>query len=245
MLNGVIVMSIKDMQDSVIEMPGLGELFKQSVARELLIGFRNRGDIANPLIFFLCVIIFVPLGISPEAKVLSQLAGGMIWIVALLATLLSLDRLFQSDFDDGSLEQMVVSGQPLYWVVMAKVFVHWLITGLPLTLLSPVLGVMMSLPSEGYLPLIFSLFIGTWALSLIGAIGAALTVSLRRGGLLLSLIIMPLYVPVLIFGAGVVRYAIEGFPILGLFSILGALLALALVLSPFAAAGALRIALHN
>ena len=151
-------------------------------------------------LFSFFVVVFVPLGISPDGEFLAGLAPGMIWIVALLATLLSLDRLFASDFDDGSLEQVLVSGQPLYWLVMAKVLVHWFITGLPLTLLSPVLAVMMSLPGAGYGPLLGSLLLGTGALSLIGSIGAALTVALRRGGLLLSLIVMPLYVPVLIFG---------------------------------------------
>lgn len=229
----------------MIELPSLTTVFFTSLKRELILGFRNRGDIANPAIFFLSVIVFVPLGVSPEAKILAGLAPGIIWIVALLATLLSLDRLFQGDFEDGCLEQMILSGQSLYWLVIAKILVHWLITGLPLTLLAPVLGVMMSLPSEGFFPLVMSLLLGTGSLSLIGAIGAALTVALRRGGLLLSLIIMPLYVPVLIFGAGAVRNAIEGFPIGGQLAILGAFLAGSLMLAPFAAAGALKIGLDH
>lgn len=229
----------------MIQLPGLLALIRQTVRRELLIGFRNRGDLANPIIFFLCIIVFVPLGVSPDAKVLQGLGPGIIWIIALLATLLSLDRLFQSDFEDGSLEQVLVSGQPLYWVVLVKVLVHWLITGLPLTVLAPLLGVMMSLPQEGYWPLIISLFLGTGALSLIGSIGAALTVALRRGGLLLSLIIMPLYVPVLIFGSASVRNAIEGFPITGQLAVLAAFFVLALVLAPLAAAGALRISINS
>jgi len=229
----------------MIELPSLGTVFWSSLKRELLLGFRNRGDIANPAIFFLSIIVFVPLGVSPDARVLAQLAPGIIWIVALLATLLSLDRLFQSDYEDGCLEQMLLSGQSLYWLVIAKVVVHWLITGLPLTLLAPVLGVMLSLPEAGYLPLFISLLLGTGSLSLIGSIGAALTVALRRGGLLLSLIIMPLYVPVLIFGSGAVRNAIEGFPITGQLAILGAFLATSLMLAPFAAAGALKIGLDH
>ena len=216
-----------------------------SLKREFVLAFRNRGEVANPLIFFFCIIIFVPLGISPEGKVLAPLAPGMIWIVALLATLLSLDRLFRSDWEDGSLEQMLLSGQSLYLIVINKVFVHWLTTGLPLTLLSPFLGVMMSLPQQGYLPLVSSLFLGTCCLSLIGAIGAALTVALRRGGLLLSLIIMPLYVPILIFGTAAVRSAIEGYAVLGQFAVLGAMLAAALVLAPLAVAGALRISVDS
>ncbi|WP_045859746.1 heme exporter protein CcmB [Teredinibacter purpureus] len=229
----------------MIRLPSLGSVFSASLRRELLLGFRNRGDMANPAIFFLCVVVFVPLGISPEAKVLATLAPGIIWIVALLATLLSLDRLFQADYEDGCLEQMVLSGQSLYWLVIAKVIVHWLITGLPLILLAPVLGVMMSLPEAGYWPMVVSLLLGTGSLSLIGSIGAALTVALRRGGLLLSLIIMPLYVPVLIFGSGVVRNAIEGFPIDGQLAILGAFLAGSLMLAPLAAAGALKIGLDH
>lgn len=224
--------------------PSLGQAFIATLKRELVMGFRNRGDIANPLIFLLSVIVFVPLGISSETAVLARLAPGMIWILALLATLLSLDRLFQSDFDDGSLEQSIVSGQSLYVLVVAKVLVHWLITGLPLTLLSPVLGMMMALPESGYWPLFLSLMLGTGTLSLIGAIGAALTVALRRGGLLLSLIIMPLYIPVLVFGAGAVNTAIEGGSAFGQISMLGGFVLLSFVLAPLAAAGALRVGVN-
>lgn len=229
----------------MIYQPDLICALRISFKRELLLAFRNRGDIANPAIFFLSVMVFVPLGISPEAKTLSIIAPGIIWILALLATLLSLDRLFKGDFDDGSLEQMAVSGQPLYGLVMVKTLVHWVITGLPLTLLAPVLGLMMSLPAAGYGPMIASLFLGTGSLSLVGAIGAALTVALRRGGLLLSLIIMPLYVPVLIFGSGAVRNAIDGFAYGGQLAVLGAYLAGALLLAPLAAAGALRVGMHH
>ncbi len=225
--------------------PSLGQAFLATLKKELVIGFRNRGDIANPLIFFLSVIIFVPLGISAETAMLASIAPGMIWIVALLATLLSLDRLFQGDFDDGSLEQSIISGQSLYMLVIAKVFVHWLITGLPLTLLSPLLGLMMSLPETGYGPLVVSLLLGTGTLSLIGAIGAALTVALRRGGLLLSLIIMPLYIPVLVFGAGAVNNAIDGTASVGQISMLGGFVVLSLVMAPLAAAGALRISINS
>jgi len=226
-------------------LPSVSVAFKETMKKELVIGFRNRGDLANPLIFFLSVIVFVPLGISPEAKILEGLAPGMIWIIALLATLLSLDRIFQSDFEDGSLEQSLVSGQPLYWLVIAKVCVHWLMTGLPLTILAPLLGVMMALPSEGYGALVASLALGTVSLSLIGSIGSALTVALRRGGLLLSLIIMPLYVPVLIFGSAAVRQAVDGHEFIGHLAVLGAFALLSLVLAPLASAGALRISINN
>jgi len=213
--------------------------------RDMALVVRHRGELANPLVFFLLVLTMVPLGISPDPTVLSTLAPGMLWVVALLATLLSLDGLFRQDFDDGSLEQMVISPQPLYAMVVVKIIVHWLSTGLPLTLLTPLLGVMLALPSEGYLPLLLSLLLGTGSLSLIGAIGSALTVSLRKGGLLLSLIVMPLYVPVLIFGASSVKAAIEGFPYNAQLAVLGAMLAIAIILAPFAIAGALRISVNN
>ena len=218
---------------------------KALLQRDLTLAFRNRGELTNPLVFFLMVIAMVPLGVSPESKVLANLAAGMIWVVALLATLLSLDSLFRNDFDDGSLEQILISPHPLYFIVLVKVFVHWLVTGLPLALISPLLGVMLFLPDAGFVPLCLSLLMGTAVLSLIGAIGAALTVALRKGGLLLSLIIMPLYVPVLIFGASVVRTAIDGFPVAGELAVLGAFLAMAIVLAPIAAAGALRISVNG
>lgn len=221
--------------------PGIETAIWQSLKRELILGFRNRGDSANPLIFLLTVITFIPLGVSPESAVLAKIAPGMIWVVALLATLLSLDRLFASDYEDGSLEQMMASGQPLFWLVLVKIISHWVMTGLPLTLMSPLLGIMMSLPSEGYLPLFVSLLLGTGVLSLVGGIGAALTVALRKGGLLLSLIVMPLYVPVLIFGSGAVRAAVDGMAYHGELAILGAFFAGALLLAPIASAGALRV----
>ncbi|MBU3069962.1 heme exporter protein CcmB [Aestuariicella sp. G3-2] len=213
--------------------------------RDLLIAFRHRGEMANPIMFLLMVITMVPLGISPERAVLSVLAPGMIWVVALLATLLSLDGLFRADYEDGALEQLLMSPQPLYFQVLAKVLVHWLVTGLPLTIMAPLLGVMLSLPAAGFWPLVFSLFLGTACLSLIGAIGAALTVALRKGGLLISLIIMPLYVPILIFGSSAVSSAIDGFPFGGQMAVLGAFLAMAVVLAPVAAAGALRISVNG
>jgi heme exporter protein B len=187
----------------------------------------------------------VPLGVTPDPKQLAVLAPGIIWVVALLATLLSLDGLFRQDIEDGTLEQVFIAPQPLYLTVLAKVIVHWLVTGLPLTLLSPVLGVLLSLPEAGFLPLILSLLLGTASLSLIGAIGAALTAGLRTGGLLLSLIIMPLYAPVLIFGASAVSSAVDGNPIGSQLAVLGAFLALAVVGAPFAGAGALRISVNN
>ncbi len=223
----------------------IGAAFAAILRRDLTLAYRHRGEIANPLVFFLIVITMVPLGVSPDPQLLATLAPGIIWVVALLSTLLALDGLFRSDFEDGSLEQLLISPQPLYLMVLAKVLAHWLVTGLPLTLMAPLLGVMLSLPAAGYLPLCLSLLLGTASLSLIGAIGAALTVALRKGGLLLSLIIMPLYAPVLIFGAGAVRSAVDGFPFAPQIAILGALLALAAVLAPLASAAALRISIDG
>jgi len=176
---------------------------------------------------------------------LGIIAPGIIWVMALLATLLSVDGLFRSDYDDGSLEQLVISPHPLFLMVLVKILIHWLVTGLPLTLLSPLLGMWLSLPDAAYVPLFLSLLLGTACLSLVGAIGAGLTVALRKGGLLISLIIMPLYVPVLVIGTGAVTYAIDGFPYVSLMTIMGAFLALAIGLAPLATASALKISLDG
>ncbi len=224
---------------------GLFSGFLAVFKRDLTLAYRNQGELFNPLTFFLIVITMVPLGITPDPEVLAELAPGMIWVVALLATLLSLDGLFRSDFEDGSLEQLLISPSPLYLLVLGKVAVHWLVTGLPLTLLAPLLGVMLFLPDSGYGPLVLSLFLGTASLSLIGSIGAALTVGLRKGGLLLSLIIMPLYSPILIFGASSVASTIDGFGYTSQIAVLGAFLSIALICAPFAAAGALRVSVNG
>lgn len=219
--------------------------FSAILRRDLLLAFRHRAEIANPVIFFLIVVTLVPLGLTPEASRLAEIAPGILWVMALLASLLSVEGMFQSDYRDGTLEQMIISPQPLYLMVLAKILVHWLVTGLPLTLLAPLLGMMLSLPEAGYIPLILSLLMGTAVLSLVGAIGAALTVALRKGGLLLSLIVMPLYMPALIFGASTVQRAVDDFPVDGSLAVLGALLAFSLLVSPFATAGALRVSMHG
>jgi heme exporter protein B len=206
-----------------------------------MVAVRQKSELFNPLLFFLIVVIFVPLGISPDKHFLAKLAPGMIWVFALLATLLSLESLFKADFEDGSLEQMAISPLPLVWVVWVKVFCHWLLTGVPLTLLSPLMGVMLFLPAQAYGGLMVSLLLGTACLSLIGAIGAALTVSLRRGGLVLSLIVMPLYVPVLIFGADAVNQVAQGLPFMFSLLVLSVFFLIAFLSAPFACAGALRI----
>jgi heme exporter protein B len=189
------------------------------------------------------VVSLFPLGVSPEAKVLQTLAPGVIWVAALLAALLSLDSLFRSDFEDGSLEQLALTHHSLSALVLAKVCAHWLVTGLPLLIIAPFLGVILFLPNEATGTLLLTLFLGTPVLSLIGAIGVALTVGLRRGGVLLTLLVLPLYIPVLIFAANAVAVSGTGLPITGQLYFLAALLTLSLTLAPFAAAAALRISL--
>ena len=161
--------------------------------RDLLIAFRNRGELLNPLMFFLMVASLFPLAVSPDPKFLGDIAPGVIWVGALLATLLSLDILFKTDYDDGSLEQMLLVPQPLMMLVLAKVAVHWLVAGLPLAIMAPLLGLMLGLPEGGFEPLFLTLLIGTPILSLLGAIGAGLTVGLKKGGMLMPLLILPLY----------------------------------------------------
>ncbi|MCO1334514.1 heme exporter protein CcmB [Microbulbifer sp. OS29] len=212
---------------------------------EMLLALRKRADITNPLLFFVTVLALLPLGVGPEPELLAKMAPGMIWVMALLANMLSQESLFRGDFEDGTLEQLTLLPQPLYFAILAKSLVHWIATGLPLALLSPLLALMLNLPVDGYLCLLVSLLLGTASLSLIGAIGAALTVALRRPGLLLALIVMPLYVPVLIFGTGAVQAAIDGYAYSTQLAFLAALLATAAALAPLAAAGAIRISLDN
>lgn len=219
--------------------------FSAYLRRDLLLAYRRRGEAASPLIFFVMVSTLIPLGITPESARLAEIAPGIIWVMALLATLLSTDSLFASDYQDGSLEQLLISPQLLAMPVLGKVTAHWMVTGLPLTLASPLLGLMLSLPAAGYVPMMASLAIGTACLSLVGSVGAALTVSLRKGGLLLSLLVMPLYMPVIIFGSATVQNAIDGFAWSGPLAILGAMLAAAIALCPLAAAGALRLTSIN
>jgi heme exporter protein B len=218
--------------------------FRVILRRDIFIALRQRGDIFNPLLFFIMVAIMMPLWLSPDPKALSILAPGLIWGIALLAILLSLDGLFRSDYEDGALEQLILSPQPLYFTVLAKIVAHWLTTGLPLTLVAPLLGVLLFLPTEGFMPMWLSLLIGTASLSLIGAIGAALTVSLHKGGVLLSLIIMPLYTPVLIFGVTTIVSAIAGNSIGVPLAILGAFLAMAIALAPLAIGAALKMSIQ-
>jgi len=228
---------------SVDQATGTG--FSALLRRDLLIAIRHRGEMANPLIFFVMVGTLIPLAVGPDPARLAQMAAGIIWVMALLASLLAIDGLFLSDFEDGTLEQLLVSPRPLWLLVLAKILAHWLVTGLPLTLFSPLLGLMLALPASAWDVLVLGLALGTAALSLIGAIGAALTVALRKGGLLLSLIVMPLYMPVLIFGASSLQQAAQGGTSAGALAILGALLAFSLLLAPFASAGALKVGFNG
>lgn len=215
------------------------------VRRDLKASLRQRQDLFNPLVFFVMVVSLFPLGVSPEVSFLQQSGTGILWVAALLSTLLSLDHLFRHDYEDGTLEQLVLQPQPLFMLVLAKTLAHWLVTGVPLVLLAPVLGVMVHLDGNSIGVLCLTLLVGTPVLSLVGSIGAALTVGLRSGGVLLSLLIIPLYIPVLIFGTGTVAAAATGAPVAGYLAIMGALLTLALTLAPFASAAALRISLSN
>ena len=215
--------------------------FVRLVLRDLTLAFRRRGDLANPLLFFVIIISLFPLAIGPDPNALQRLAPGIILVAALLATLLSLDSLFRSDFDDGSLEQLLLAPQPLSLLVAAKILAHWLITGVPLILISPLLAILLNFPLDALPILLASLTLGTPTLSLVGAIGVALTVGLKRSGMLLSLLVLPLYVPVLIFSASAVDAAVSGLNATAQLEILGAWLALALSLAPLGAAAALRI----
>ncbi|UYG04346.1 heme exporter protein CcmB [Halomonas sp. LR3S48] len=224
---------------------GLAVAVWATLKRDLVLLLRRRSEVLNPLVFFAIVITLFPIGISPDPALLAAIAPGLLWVAALLAALLSLDSLFRADYDDGSLEQLLLTPQPLAMLALAKVAVHWLLTGLPLALMAPLLGIMLALPAGSYLVLAVSLALGSASLSLIGAIGAALTVGLSRGGVLLSLLVLPLYIPVLIFGAGAVQAAIFGDGVLAHLAILGALLALALILAPLAIAASLRISING
>ncbi len=215
--------------------------FYHLLARDLRLAFRTRHELANPLIFFVLVVSLFPLAVTPSADLLTVMAPGVIWVSALLSVLLSLDRLFKQDYEDGSLDQLMLSPNPLVILVLAKVFAHWLLTGLPLVLIAPLLGMFMYVPDEAIPTLVYSLLLGTPVLSLVGAIGVSLTVAVNRGGVLLSLIILPLYIPILIFGANAVDVASDGMSVRGQLLFLGAVLALAISLAPLATAVALRI----
>lgn len=215
------------------------------VIREARLLCRRPAELLNPLVFFSIVIALFPLAVGPQMQLLQTLSPGLIWVAALLAVLLSLDGLFRSDFEDGSLEQWVLSAQPLPVLVLAKVLAHWLFSGLALVLLAPLLALMLGLPGRCLPVLLGSLLLGTPVLSLFGAIGAVLTVGLKRGGLLLALLILPLYIPVLILGSGALQASLQGLPVAGHLLWLASLAALTATLAPFAIAAGVRISVSE
>jgi len=231
---------------SAAEHGGLGAMrvLVAVIRRDLLLALRRKSEVLTSLFFFVIVVSLFPLGIGPEMALLRIIAPGVLWVAALLAAMLSLQRLFAADYADGTLEQMVLSPAPLGLLVMGKVAAHWLVTGLPLVLIAPLLGLQYDLAPQALGILMLSLLIGTPLLSLIGAIGAALTLGVRGGGVLLSLLTLPLYIPALIFGAGAVEADISGLGAVGHLSLLAALLALSVFFAPWATTASLRIALE-
>ncbi len=220
------------------------EVFTALLRRDLRVGMRQKSEVLMTLVFFVVVAALFPLGIGPESALLQRIAPGILWVGALLAAVLSLQRMFATDHADGSLEQMILSPAPLWVLVAAKVVAHWLLTGLPLVLVAPVLGLQFNLDARALGILTATLLLGTPVLSLVGAIGAALTLGVRGAGVLLSLLILPLYIPVLIFGAGAVEADAAGLSASGHLSLLGAMLAVSVVFAPWATTAALRISVE-
>jgi heme exporter protein B len=218
--------------------------FLALVARDLRLALRQGSDAALVVAFFVLAVVLFPFGVGPEPQLLARIAAGVVWVTALLAALLSLDRLFQQDYEDGSLEVIALAPLPLEAAVLAKCLAHWLTTGLPLVAVAPALAGLLQLEAPGYLPLVLAMALGTPSLSLVGAVGAALSLGARRAGVLLSLLVLPLYIPVLIFGVAAGEQAVAGFAIRPYLLILTAFLLAALPLAPWAAAAALRPALE-
>jgi heme exporter protein B len=219
-------------------------MFRWIVARDLMLAWRRRADVLSTLFFFVIVVSLFPLGIGPEIQLLRSIAPGVVWVAALLASMLSLGRVFANDYTDGTLEQMLLTPQPVYLIVLGKVAAHWLVSEVPLVLIAPLIGVQFGLASDTLFILFISLLLGTPVLSLIGSIGAALTLGLRGGGVLIALLILPLYIPVLIFGAGAVDASIMGADPQANILLLAAVLVLSMVFAPWATSAALRISLE-
>ena len=219
-------------------------MFRWIVARDLTLAWRRRADVLSTLFFFVIVVSLFPLGIGPETQLLKSIAPGVVWVAALLASMLSLGRVFENDYHDGTLEQMLLTPQPLYLVILGKIFAQWLVSEVPLVLIAPLIGLQFDLAPDTLLVLFISLLIGTPILSLIGSIGAALTLGLRGGGVLIALLILPLYVPVLIFGSGAVAANITGMSAQAHLLLLGACLVVSVVFAPWATSAALRISLE-
>lgn len=217
--------------------------WQRTLKRELILAYRQRNDILSPLIFFIIVISLFPLGVGPEPETLRLIAPGVIWVAALLATLLSLSRLFNNELHDGTLEQLLLTPQPTSILVSAKIVSHWLTTGLPLVIISPLLAISLNMTTDALIYTMLTLLLGTPVLSLIGAIGAALTLGLRGGGVLLALLILPLYIPVLILATGAIIAISNGFPADAQLSLLGAYLIISLIFAPWVTSYALRVSL--
>lgn len=215
-----------------------------TLRRDLLIAYKRKNDLFNPFMFFVLVATLFPIGISPEPEALGEISAGVLWISALLASLLAMDNLFRADFEDGSLELLMLSPHPLYFLVLAKNIAHWLVSGLPVVLVSPLIAYMLNFPEGAYTTLVLTLLLGTPVLSLLGSIGVALTVGLGSRGLILAVITLPMSVPVLIAGTLTVSQTLEGASLSGYLAIMGAMLVAALTLAPLASAAALRISVN-
>lgn len=214
------------------------------IARDLHLALRRWDQVLQPLVFFVVVVTLFPLATSPELAQLRRIAPGVLWVAAMLASLLAADALFRPDVEDGVMEQWVLSGQPLPWLLLTKTFAHWLLTGLPLVLVAPLMALGLGIEMSGWPLLWATLLLGTGALSIVGGIGAALTVGLRRGNMLMALLVLPLEMPLLIFGARALDMGLQGEVVTGPLSLLAAILMLALVLGPFAMAAAIRISIE-
>jgi heme exporter protein B len=228
-----------------VNVSSLGHALRLAVQRDLVLAWRRWDDIAQPILFYVIVATLFPLATTPELSQLRSIAAGIVWVAALLASMLTLETLFRTDVDDGSMEQWVLSGQPLAWLLLAKVAAHWIVTGLPLVVLSPWLAAALGLPREAWGTMLASLALGTAALSQLGGIGAALTVGVRRGNVLLSLLVLPLAMPLLIFGARAVGLAADGLSPAGPLELLAAIFFLTLSLGPLAMAAAIRIGVES
>lgn len=227
-----------------MKQPGMGTALIIVMRRDLMLAVRRMADVLTTLFFFVIVVSLFPLGVGPEADTLREIAPGVIWVAALLASMLALERLFSGDYADGSLEQLLLVPQPLSVLVLGKVIAHWLVSGAPLVLMAPLLGIQLGLSFDAVQVLLLTLLLGTPVMSLIGAVGSALTLGVRGRGMLLALLVLPLYIPVLIFGAGAVEASVSGLGAGGHMSLLGALLVLALCFAPLATAAALRISME-
>jgi heme exporter protein B len=211
--------------------------------RELRLAMRRWDQVLQPLVFFIVIVTLFPLATNPELSELRRIAPGILWVAAMLASLLAADGIFRPDVEDGTMEQWVLSGQPLSWLLLIKCFAHWVLTGLPLVLVTPAVAISLGV-NTGWSDIMIALAIGSGVLTLLGAVGAALTVGLRRGNMLMALVVLPLEMPVLIFGAQAVQSAIRNEPAIGIINLLGAILLLSIILTPFAMAAAIRISIE-